>query len=266
MNDRHRFTPVTKEKTWFARAGLLALKLAGLHVAGMVAGALWAAMFVRWYYLYGVPKTDLGAGGTLYILIALVPLFIGATIGYFFVMLAAAPIHPIARVGVGVAPFFIAFFGFVLPMQSSSKASNVDQTNPFAVQPTANTPHAAAARKLTDEERAKIARLKLEIPHAAPNVVPHMLSVSRTDSGVLIGNRSSERIIVKVSRVLPAGDVWEHCPIGFTADLPLGHGKIYNHEPCAERFKNASIEYIVTNSAGRIIFQSDSAFDPLPSQ
>lgn len=102
-----------------------------LHIIGLVAGGLWGAMFVRWYYLYLVPKTDLGAGGTLFMLITIFPLILGITLGYFFVMVGARPIPSVARVLAVFTPFLIAFFGFVLPMQISSAKSEQYQKTPW---------------------------------------------------------------------------------------------------------------------------------------
>lgn len=245
-----------------------------LHIIGLVAGGLWGAMFVRWYYLYGVPKTDLGAGGTLFMLITIFPLILGITLGYFFVMLGARPISSVARVMAVFTPFLIAFFGFVLPMQISSAKSEQYQKNALAIRSSTANQNAVAggAQQFTPKELGEIFALKMQTPHAAPGVIPSMLSVSPSGSGFFIGNRSNKPIKVQISRVLPVAGTWEHCDIGFE-DTPApailwryrgeilpGHGKIYNYESCAERFKNASIEYVVFNSTDQIIFRSESSF------
>ncbi|MDZ7863077.1 hypothetical protein [Acidovorax sp.] len=245
-----------------------------LHIIGLVAGGLWGAMFVRWYYLYVVPKTDLGAGGTLFMLITIFPLILGITLGYFFVMLGARPIPSVARVLAVFMPFLIAFFGFVLPMQISSAKSEQYQKNALAIRSSAANQNAVAggAQQFTPKELGEIFALKMQTPHAAPGVIPSMLSVSPSGSGFLIGNRSNKPIKVEIARVLPVAGTWEHCDIGFE-DTPApaiswryrgeilpGHGKIYNFETCAERFKNASIEYVVFNSTGDYIFRSESSF------
>lgn len=245
-----------------------------LHIIGLVAGGLWGAMFVRWYYLYVVPKTDLGAGGTLFMLITIFPLILGITLGYFFVMVGARPIPSVARVLAVFTPFLIAFFGFVLPMQISSAKSEQYQKNALAIRSSAENQNAVAggAQQFTPKELGEIFALKMQTPHAAPGVIPSMLSVSPSGSGFLIGNRSNKPIKVQISRVLPVAGTWEHCDIGFE-DTPApaiswryrgeilpGHGKIYNYESCAERFKNASIEYVVFNSTDQIIFRSESSF------
>lgn len=245
-----------------------------LHIIGLVAGGLWGAMFVRWYYLYGVPKTDLGAGGTLFMLITIFPLILGITLGYFFVMLGARPIPSVARVMAVFTPLLIAFFGFVLPMQISSAKSEQYQKNALAIRSSAANQNAVAggAQQFTPKELGEIFALKMQTPHAAPGVIPSMLSVSPSGSGFLIGNRSSKPIKVKIARVLPVADAWEHCDIGFEdtpapasswafkAEILPGHGKIYDYETCAERFKNAHIEYVVFNSTDQAIFRSESSF------
>lgn len=245
-----------------------------LHIIGLVAGGLWGAMFVRWYYLYVVPKTDLGAGGTLFMLITIFPLILGITLGYFFVMLGARPIPAVARVMAVFTPFLIAFFGFVLPMEISSAKSKQYQKNALPIRSSAanQNPVAAGVQKFTPKELGEIFALKMQTPHAAPGVIPSMLSVSPSGSGFLIGNRSNKPIKVQIARVLPVADTWEHCDIGFEltpapasswafkAEIPPGHGKIYDYETCSERFKNASIEYVVFNSTDQFIFRSESSF------
>ncbi len=245
-----------------------------LHIIGLVAGGLWGAMFVRWYYLYVVPKTDLGAGGTLFMLITIFPLILGITLGYFFVTLGARPIPAVARVIAVFTPFLIAFFGFVLPMKISSAKSEQYQKSALSIRSSAANQNAVAggAQQFTPEELGKIFALKMQTPHAAPGVIPSMLSVSPSGAGFLIGNRSNKPIKVQISRVLPVAGTWEHCDIGFE-DTPApaiswryrgeilpGHGKIYNYETCADRFKNANIEYVVFNSTDQIIFRSESSF------
>ncbi|MFN9475328.1 hypothetical protein [Acidovorax sp.] len=245
-----------------------------LHIIGLVAGGLWGAMFVRWYYLYVVPKTELGAGGTLFMLVTIFPLILGITLGYFFVMVGARPIPSVARVLAVFTPFLIAFFGFVLPMQINSAKSKQHEKNALAIRSSAANQNTVAggAQQFTPKELREIFALKMQTPHAAPGVIPSMLSVSPSGSGFLIGNRSNNPIKVQISRVLPVAGTWEHCDIGFE-DTPApaiswryrgeilpGHGKIYNYESCAERFKNASIEYVVFNSTDQIIFRSESSF------
>jgi hypothetical protein len=247
-----------------------------LHFIGLVAGGLWGAMFVRWYYLYGVPKTDLGAGGTLFMLITIFPLILGITLGYFFVMLGARPIPSVARVMAVFTPFLIAFFGLVLPMQISSAKSKLYEKNALSVRSSAakqNTEEVAGgAQQFTPKELGEIFALKMQTPYAAPGVIPSMLSVSPSGSGFLIGNRSNKPIKVQIARVLPVAGTWEHCDIGFEhtpapasswafkAEILPGHGKIYDYETCSERFKNASIEYVVFNSTDQVIFRSESSF------
>ncbi len=70
---------------------------------GLAVGVAWGAALTRLYYLHGIPKKDMSAGGMAYMLTGLLVFFLGVGMAGATAGLAATRRHPMARLGIAVS-------------------------------------------------------------------------------------------------------------------------------------------------------------------
>lgn len=141
----------------------------------------------------------------------------------------------------------------------------------------------AKAQAITTDAEAAYAAwvksLQLSINHGPPGTVPPMLKVADDGISVRVQNIAQKKISVALARVRPdasAADGWNWC--GMYTERPgrryyyfsllPGESATYQpYENCAEKFRDAPIEYRVGGSGGGMVnhvfeigWWSDSAF------